>query len=123
MKNKNKDKTKRKIYEIDASDRSFGRVASEIAIILRGKHKPEFVPYLDQGDFVKVKNIVKIKITGKKLDQKIYYRHSGYIGNLKKETLRELNKRKPGEFLYRAVYGMLPKNKLREGMIKRLSVE
>lgn len=118
-----KDKIERKIYEIDASNRSFGRVASEIAIILRGKHKPEFVPYLDQGDFVKIKNIKDIKITGKKLDEKIYYRHSGYIGNLKQERLKELNKRKPGEFLYRAVYGMLPKNKLRKEMIKRLIIE
>lgn len=118
----NKVKIKRDIYEIDAANKSFGRVASQAAIILRGKHKPEFVPYLDQGDFVKIKNIEKIRITGRKLEQKIYYRHSGYLGNLKQETLTDLNKRKPGEFLRLAVYGMLPKNKLRDKMIKRLSI-
>lgn len=111
---------KRKTYTIDASDKPLGRLAVEIANILRGKHKVDFVPYKDMGDFVIVKNIAAFKATGKKMDNKIYYRHSGYPGGLKKERMRAVFEKNPEELLRRAVMGMLPKNKLRAAQIKRL---
>lgn len=114
---------KREIHTIDATGKVLGRLATEIALLLRGKHKPEFVPYKDMGDFVVVKNVEKIKITGKKIKQKKYYRHSGYLGGLKEIPLEKLFKEKPEEVLKRAVYGMLPKNKLRARQIKRLKFE
>jgi large subunit ribosomal protein L13 len=110
----------RKIHKIDLEGKILGRVASEIAILLRGKNKATFEPYLDEGDIVNVTNADKIKVTGKKLDKKIYYRYSGYQGGIKEETLGRLMQRKPEEALRRAVYNMLPKNKLRDKMIKRL---
>lgn len=113
----------RKIHKIDASGRVLGRLATEIAILLRGKHKPDFLPYKDMGDFVIVKNVGKLKITGKKLEQKKYFRHSEYIGGVKEIPLKKLFKEKPREVLRKAVLGMLPKNKLRAKQIKRLKIE
>lgn len=109
-----------KTYTIDASGKSLGRLASEIAIILMGKHKPSFVPYKDLGDIVIVKNVEKIKFTGKKLEQKKYYHHTGYPGSLKIKKLKELFEKNPKDVLIKAVSRMLPKNKLRKNMIKRL---
>jgi large subunit ribosomal protein L13 len=112
----------RKTHTIDAAGKVLGRLASEIAVLLRGKQKPDFVPYKDMGDFVVVKNVEKIKITGKKLEQKKYYRHSGYLGGLKEIPLKTLFKERPAEVFKKAVLGMLPKNKLRAKMIKRLKL-
>ena len=117
-----KQQLQREIHKIDATGQPLGRLAVKIATILRGKHKPSFVPNQDLGDFVVVENIKDIKITGKKLENKIYYRHTGYPGGLKEEKMKDLRQRKPGEILRRAVYGMLPKNKLRAKMIKRLKI-
>lgn len=114
---------KRNTHTIDATDKVLGRLATRIAILLRGKHKPDFVPYEDMGDFVVVKNVDKVKLTGKKKEQKKYYHHSGYLGGLKEVPLEKIFKRKPGEVLKRAVLGMLPKNKLRTKQIKRLKFE
>ena len=108
-------------HEIDATGESLGRLATRVAKILRGKHKPEFLPHVDLGDFVVIINVDKIKFTGKKLLQKVYYSHSGYIGGLKTKKLSELFEQRPGEVLKRAVRGMLPNNKLRPGMLKRLT--
>jgi large subunit ribosomal protein L13 len=113
----------RKTHTIDAKDRPLGRLATEIAILLRGKHKPDFERGKDMGDIVIVKNVDKIRLTGKKLKQKIYYRHSGYIGGLKEIPLETLFKKDPREVLRKAVWGMLPKNKLRKKMIKRLQFQ
>jgi len=113
----------RKTHTIDATDKVLGRLASQIAILLRGKHKPNFVPYLDMGDFVIVKNIKKLKVTGKKMEQKIYFRHSEYLGGAKEAPLKILFKENPAEVLRKAVFGMLPKNKLRGKTIKRLKIE
>jgi len=114
---------KRDTHTIDATGKVLGRLASEIAVLLRGKHKPDFVPYKDMGDFVIVKNVEKLKITGKKLEEKKYFRHSGYLGGAKFIPLKKLFKEKPAEVLKKAVYGMLPKTKLRAKMIKRLKIE
>lgn len=113
----------RKTHTIDASNKSLGRLATQIAILLRGKHKPDFLPYKDTGDFVIVKNVEKIKLTGKKLEKKKYYRHSGYLGGLKEITLKELFQKNPKEVLRKAVWGMLPKNKLRSRIIKKLKIK
>ncbi|MDP2664129.1 MAG: 50S ribosomal protein L13 [bacterium] len=113
----------RKTHTIDASGKSLGRLASQIALLLRGKDKPDFVPYKDEGGFVAVKNASEMKISGKKMDQKKYYSHSGYLGGLKEMPMKKLFERSPGEVLKRAVFGMLPKNKLRAIMIKRLKFE
>lgn len=113
---------KRNTQTIDATGKPLGRLAVEIARLLRGKHKPDFMPHKDEGDFVVVKNIKKMKITGKKLKQKIYYHHSGYPGGLKETPMEKLFKENPGEVLKKAVWGMLPKNKLRPKMIKRLKI-
>lgn len=109
-------------HTIDADGRPLGRLAVEVARLLRGKHKPSFVPYKDEGDFVIIKNIKKIKITGKKLKDKIYYHHSNYPGGFKEIPMAKLFEKSPGEILRKAVLGMLPKNKLRPKMIKRLKV-
>jgi len=111
---------KRETHTIDATNKVLGRLASEITILLRGKNKPDFAPYKDIGDFVVVKNVEKLKFTGKKIDQKKYYRHSGYLGGLREIPLKKLLKERPAEVLRKAVWGMLPKNKLRAKMIKRL---
>ncbi len=110
----------RKTHTIDANGKPLGRLATEIAKLLRGKHKPSFVPYKNGGDFVVIENVEKMKLTGKKMKQKVYYRHSGYPGGLKSITLETLFKKNPKEVLKKAVWGMLPKNKLRKKMIKRL---
>ena len=113
----------RKTHAIDAVDKVLGRLATEIVILLRGKHKPDFAPNKDEGDFVIVKNAAKIKITRKKLEQKKYYHHTGYLGGLKEVSLKKLFAEKPEEALKKAVFGMLPKNKLRALMMKRLKIE
>lgn len=113
----------RQIHTIDAADKVLGRLAVQVALLLRGKNKPGFAPNVDGGDIVKIKNVAKIKITGKKLEQKKYYRHSGYLGGLKATPLKDVFATKPEEVLKEAVLGMLPKNKLRAQMIKRLRFE
>ena len=113
----------RKTHTIDAKDRPLGRLATEIANILRGKYKPDFTPYKEGGDFVIVKNVDKIKLTGKKLKQKKYYHHTGFPGGLRISRLEDLFREKPQEVLRKAVWGMLPKNKLRKKIIKRLKFE
>jgi large subunit ribosomal protein L13 len=109
-------------HELDATNKSLGRLAAQAAVLLRGKHKPDFVPYKDEGDVVIIKNIKAIKITGRKLDQKMYYSHSGYPGGLKEKSMGKQFEMKPDDVLRRAVWGMLPKNKLRSEQIKRLQV-
>ncbi len=113
----------RKTYTIDATDKVLGRLASRISILLQGKHKPDFFPHKDTGDFVVVKNIAKVKLTGRKIEQKKYFRHSGYMGSEKEIPLKELLIKKPGEALKKAVSGMLPKNRLRKVRLKRLKIE
>lgn len=113
----------RKTHTIDATSKILGRLATEIAILLRGKNKPDFMPNKDIGDFVIIKNFNKIKITGKKFDNKIYYRHTGYLGGLKKVSFKKLFEKNPEEVLKKAVFGMLPINKLRAKQIKRLKVK
>lgn len=113
---------KREKYVIDASGKILGRLATEIATILMGKKKPEFVPYLDTGDFVVVTNVKNIKVTGKKMQDKIYIRHSGYPGGKKEESFDKMISRKPEYVLEHAVKGMLPKNRLGDQMIKKLKV-
>jgi len=110
----------RDIHIIDAEGKPLGRIASQIAVLLMGKHKPDFVPNQDQGDFVHVKNVEKIKLTGKKIEQKKYYRHSGYLGHLKEISVKKVMSQKPEEVLRRAVSGMLPKNRLRKQRLRRL---
>lgn len=112
-----------KTHTIDAAEKSLGRLAAQIAVFLRGKHKRDFFPYKDMGDFVIVKNVNKIKLTGKKIEQKKYYRHSGYPGGFKEIPLKKIFERDPALVLKKAVFGMLPKNKLRAKMIKRLKIE
>lgn len=112
----------RKTIKIDAENKIVGRLASKIAVLLRGKQKPSFMPNKDIGDYVVVKNVVKIKFTGKKAENKIYYSHSGFIGGLKARTAKKLFIENPKEILRKAVYGMLPKNKLRNKQIKRLKI-
>jgi len=109
-------------YLIDAADKTLGRLASKVAKILMGKNKPIWTPNVDTGDFVVVINASKVRVTGKKLDDKVYYKHSGYLGGLKKETLRSLLNRKPETVVTLAVRGMLPKTKLGRQMIKKLKV-
>lgn len=117
-----KDEVKRKWYLIDAEGKILGRLASKIAEILMGKNKPTYTPNVDTGDFVIVINAEKVKVTGKKLLDKVYYKHSGYLGGLKKETLFSLLNRRPEFVIKHAVKGMLPKNKLARRMIKKLKV-
>ena len=112
----------RKWYVIDATDMTLGRLASEAAKILRGKNKPIFTPHIDTGDYVIIVNAAKIQVTGKKLDQKIYYNHSDYVGGMKETTLRELLAKKPEKVIELAVKGMLPKGPLGREMYKKLYV-
>ncbi len=112
----------RRWYVIDAADRVLGRVASRVASVLMGKDKPTYTEFLDTGDFVVVLNADKIRLTGKKLDQKVYRRHSGYPGGLKEVTAREMLEKHPERLVESAVKGMLPKNKLGSKMIKKLKV-
>ena len=107
---------------VDAEGQTLGRLATQIADALRGKRKPTYTPHVDTGDFVVVVNAEKIHVTGKKLDQKIYYHHSGYPGGLRERTLREQLDRRPEEVLRKAVRGMLPKNKLANAQITKLKI-
>ena len=118
----NPDKIERKWYVVDAEGQSLGRLAAEVAKVLRGKNKPEFTPHIDTGDNVIVINAEKIKVTGKKLDQKVYYHHSDYVGGMKETTLREMMAKKPEQVIELAVKGMLPKGPLGRTMIKKLHV-
>ncbi|MBI4689604.1 MAG: 50S ribosomal protein L13 [Nitrospirae bacterium] len=111
-----------KWYTVDAKDAILGRLAVKIATYLRGKNKPVFTPNVDTGDFVIVVNAEKVKTTGKKLDDKIYYHHSNYPGGIKAETLRERLNKKPEQIITDAVWGMLPKNRLGRAMLKKLKV-
>ena len=113
---------KRQWYVVDAQGQTLGRLASKIAPILKGKHKPTYTPHLDCGDFVIVVNIDKVRVTGRKLDQKIYYQHSEYPGGLKRISLRDQLAQHPDRVLMAAVKGMLPKNRLGRQMIKKLKL-
>jgi len=112
----------RKWYVVDATDMTLGRLASEVAKVLRGKNKPTFTPHIDTGDYVIVVNAEKIKVTGKKLDQKVYYHHSEYVGGMKETTLREMLAKKPEKVIELAVKGMLPKGPLGREMYTKLYV-
>ena len=118
----NPDKIERKWYVVDAEGQTLGRLSAEIAKVLRGKNKPVFTPHIDTGDYVIVVNASKVKVTGKKLDQKIYYHHSDYVGGMKETTLREMMAKKPEAVIELAVKGMLPKGPLGRSMIKKLHV-
>ncbi len=109
-------------YVVDGSEQVLGRLAAQIAHRLRGKHKPTFAPHVDNGDFIIVVNCEKIKVTGNKMEQKKYYRHSGYVGGLKATTLSTMLETKPAEVLKIAVRGMLPKNRLGRDLLKKLKV-
>jgi len=117
-----RDDVERKWYLVDAKDAVLGRLAVRIANHLRGKNKPVFTPHVDTGDFIVVINADKVRVTGKKLDQKVYYSHSGYPGGIKAETARERLKRNPEKVIVDAVWGMLPKGRLGRSMIKKLKV-
>ena len=117
-----KEEVNRKWYVIDAAGKPLGRVASKAATILRGKHKPTFTPHVDCGDFVIIVNAEKVSLTGNKLDQKMYYNHSGYPGGLRERTARTMREEYPVEMVERAVKGMLPHNRLGRQMFKKLFV-
>ena len=112
----------RKWYVVDAADHTLGRLASEVANVLRGKNKPTYTPHMDTGDYVIIVNADKVRITGKKLEQKIYYRHSDYVGGMKETTLKEMLKKKPEYVIEHAIKGMLPKGPLGRQMYKKLHV-
>ena len=109
-------------YVVDAKDKTLGRLATELARRLRGKHKPEFTPHVDTGDHIVVVNAAQIRVTGNKLQDKMYHRHTGYIGNLKSTNLADLLQKHPEQALELAVKGMLPKNRLGRAMFKKLRV-
>ena len=115
-------KNEKKWYVVDATGYTLGRLASEVAKILRGKNKPEFTPHVDTGDFVIIVNAANVKVTGKKLDQKVYYHHSDYVGGMKETTLREMLAKKPEKVVELAVKGMLPKGPLGRQMMTKLHV-
>jgi large subunit ribosomal protein L13 len=117
-----KEQIEKKWWLVDADNKVLGRLATEVAILLRGKRKPEFAPFLDTGDFVIVINAERIKLTGKKIEQKKYYSHSGYPGGIKEKTMKELLETKPEEIIKKAVWGMIPKNKLGREVYKKLKV-
>jgi large subunit ribosomal protein L13 len=117
-----KDEVERKWWLIDAEGKVLGRLATEISVLLQGKRNPEFVKFMDSGDFVVVINAEKVVVTGKKLEQKKYYSHSGYPGGIKEKTLKELLEKSPEDVLRNAVRGMIPKNKLGRAMFKKLKV-
>ena len=112
----------KKWYVVDAKDKILGRLATEIASRLRGKHKPTFSPFIDNGDFIIVTNAEKIQLTGNKWDDKKYYRHTGYMGGIKEATAKELLEKKPTDLVFNAVKGMLPKNKIGRAQLKKLKV-
>ena len=118
----NPDTVERKWYVVDADGATLGRLASEVAAVLRGKNKPIFTPHVDCGDYVIVINADKIAVSGKKMEQKVYYSHSLYVGGMKETTLRELKAKKPEKVIENAVKGMLPKGPLGEQMYKKLHV-
>ena len=118
----NPDKIDRQWYVVDAKGVTLGRLASEVASVLRGKNKPVFTPHVDCGDYVVVVNADKVKVTGKKLDQKIYYNHSEYVGGMRETTLRELLAKKPERVVELAIKGMLPKGPLGRDMYRKLHV-
>jgi len=109
-------------YVVDAEAKTLGRLATQIADVLRGKNKAAYTPHVDTGDFVVVVNAEKVRVTGQKLDQKIYYHHSGYPGGLRERTLRQQLERRPEEVLRRAVKGMLPKNRLASAQLRKLKI-
>ncbi|MGB8953315.1 MAG: 50S ribosomal protein L13 [Candidatus Aminicenantales bacterium] len=117
-----KDAVEKKWWLINAEGKILGRLASEVAILLRGKNKPQFTPFLDTGDFVIVINAGKVRVTGRKLERKEYFSHSGYPGGLKTEVLGDLMAKKPEEVIKRAVWGMIPKNKLGRAVYRKLKV-
>lgn len=117
-----KEGIEKKWWLIDADGKTLGRLATEVATLLRGKRKPEFTPFIDSGDFVVVVNAEKINVTGKKIEQKKYYSHSGYPGGIKVKTLKELLETKPEEVVRKAVWGMIPKGKLGRAVYKKLKV-
>ena len=112
----------RKWYVVDATDKTLGRLSSQIASVLRGKNKPTYTPSMDTGDYVIVVNADKIKVTGKKMDQKMYYRHSDYVGGMKEATLKEMMAKKPEDVIKLSEKGMIPKGPLGRQMIKKLHV-
>jgi len=112
----------KKWYVVDAKDKILGRLATEIASRLRGKHKPTFSPFIDNGDFIIVTNADKVQLTGKKWDDKKYYRHTGYIGGIKETTAKDLLEKHPTDLVTNAVKGMLPKNKIGRAQLKKLKV-
>ena len=118
----NPDKVERKWYVVDADGQTLGRLASEVVLFIEAKTTAIYTPHIDTGDYVIVVNADKIKVTGKKLDQKIYYRHSDYVGGMKETTLREMMDKKPERVIELAVKGMLPKGPLGRAMIKKLHV-
>ena len=118
----NPDKIERKWYVVDAEGQTLGRLSAEIAKVLRGKNKPVFTPHVDTGDYVIIVNADKVKVTGKKMDQKIYYHHSDYVGGMKETTLKEMMAKKPEKVIELAVKGMLPKGPLGRTMYKKLFV-
>ena len=118
----NPDEIERKWYVVDAEGQTLGRMASEIAKVLRGKNKPEFTPHVDTGDYVIVVNAEKIKVSGKKLQQKVYYNHSDFVGGMRETTLAEMMAKKPEKVVELAVKGMLPKGPLGRQMIQKLHV-
>ena len=118
----NPDKIERKWYVVDAEGCTLGRLSSEIAKVLRGKNKPQFTPFVDTGDYVIVVNADKVKVSGKKLEQKIYYRHSKFVGGMKETTLKEMLAKKPEKVVELAVKGMLPKGPLGRTMYRKLFV-
>jgi large subunit ribosomal protein L13 len=109
-------------YLVDAQNKTLGRLSTEIAKRLRGKHKPIYTPHVDTGDYIVVVNASKIRVTGNKMKDKVYYKHSGYIGNLKSENLATMLEKYPEKVLMKSVRGMLPKNKLGSAMIKKLRI-
>jgi large subunit ribosomal protein L13 len=117
-----KDDIEQKWWLVNADGRILGRLATEVADLIRGKRKPQFTSHLDTGDFVVVINAEKIRVTGRKLDQKKYYTHSGYPGGIKEESLKDLLARKPEEVIKKAVWGMVPKGKLGRSLYKKLKV-
>ena len=116
------EQVRREWYVVDATDKTLGRLATELAARLRGKHKPEFTPHVDTGDHIIVVNASRIRVTGNKLKDKTYYRHTGYVGNLKSITLEKLMEKAPEDVITNAVKGMLPKNRLGRAMLGKLRV-
>jgi large subunit ribosomal protein L13 len=112
----------RKWYVVDAEGQTLGRLATEIATVLRGKNKPQYTPHVDTGDFVVVVNAEKVVVTGRKAEQKVYRRHSGYPGGLKETSYEQMMERRPTEILRRAVKGMMPKNRLARQQLRKLKI-